>query len=366
MGFKVIQGVYRSHDNEKDVISVADWYYSGTNGDVTVFESDMIKFKVVIACAVTWLFLAMPSYAMQDDQKKSPPINKSQAAERAKQQVNGRVLRVEQTKNKYRVKVLKKSGRVVSVDVDRNSGRVNKPKSEDKWPQMRILLAEDDSRLLTQLDTLLQQNGYSVDLADTGTHALFQITEHPYDLAIIDVGLPKMDGFDVIRQARKQDVKSPVLILTARDRWQEKVEGLDAGADDYLTKPFHNEELLARIKALIRRSSGQANPTISLGPISLDTVSEQVKLNDALLELTAYEYKVLEYLLMNPNKIISKTQLTEHIYDQDFDLDSNVIEVFVGRLRKKLDPDGTLKPIETLRGRGYRINPSLWPAGRCG
>lgn len=224
---------------------------------------------------------------------------------------------------------------------------------------MRILLAEDDSRLLTQLDTLLQQNGYSVDLADTGTHALFQITEHPYDLAIIDVGLPKMDGFDVIRQARKQDVKSPVLILTARDRWQEKVEGLDAGADDYLTKPFHNEELLARIKALIRRSSGQANPTISLGPISLDTVSEQVKLNDALLELTAYEYKVLEYLLMNPNKIISKTQLTEHIYDQDFDLDSNVIEVFVGRLRKKLDPDGTLKPIETLRGRGYRINPSL-------
>ncbi len=224
---------------------------------------------------------------------------------------------------------------------------------------MRILVAEDDSRLLTQLDTLLQQNGYSVDLADTGTHALFQLTEYPYDLAIIDVGLPKMDGFDVIRQARKQEVKSPVLILTARDRWQEKVEGLDAGADDYLTKPFHNEELLARIKALIRRSSGQANPTISMGPISLDTVSEQVTVNESLLELTAYEYKVLEYLLMNPNKIISKTQLTEHIYDQDFDLDSNVIEVFVGRLRKKLDPDGTLKPIETLRGRGYRINPSL-------
>ncbi|NDV90970.1 response regulator [Alteromonas sp. 345S023] len=224
---------------------------------------------------------------------------------------------------------------------------------------MRILIAEDDSRLLTQLDTLLQQNGYSVDLADNGEHALYQLNEFPYDLAIIDIGLPKLDGFDVIRKARQSDINCPVLILTARDRWQEKVEGLDAGADDYLTKPFHNEELLARAKALIRRASGQANPVITFGPITLDTVAEEIKVQGIALELTAYEYKVMEYLMLNPQKVISKTELTEHIYDQDFDLDSNVIEVFIGRLRKKIDPTGELKPIDTLRGRGYRISRSL-------
>lgn len=224
---------------------------------------------------------------------------------------------------------------------------------------MRILLVEDDSRLLTQLDQLLQNNGYSVDLADDGEKASFLINEYPYDLAIVDIGLPIIDGFDVIRSARKNKIDCPILILTARDRWQEKVEGLDAGADDYLTKPFHNEELLARVKALIRRSSGQANPVIEKGPISLDTTAEEVTVNGEYLELTAYEYKVLEYLLHNQQKIVSKTELTEHIYDQDFDLDSNVIEVFVGRLRKKLDPQGSYKPIETLRGRGYRINRDL-------
>ncbi|MEC8376110.1 MAG: response regulator transcription factor [Pseudomonadota bacterium] len=224
---------------------------------------------------------------------------------------------------------------------------------------MRILIAEDDSRLLTQLDALLQQHGYSVDLADNGEHALFLIKEYSYDLAIIDIGMPKLDGFEVIKKARQADITCPILILTARDRWQEKVEGLDAGADDYLTKPFHDEELLARAKALIRRASGQANPTIQFGPISLDTVSEELSLDGQALDLTAYEYKVMEYLMLNPQKVISKTELTEHIYDQDFDLDSNVIEVFVGRLRKKLDPSGELKPIETLRGRGYRINRSL-------
>ena len=224
---------------------------------------------------------------------------------------------------------------------------------------MRILVAEDDSRLLTQLDALLQQNGYSVDLADNGEHALFLLKEYSYDLAIVDIGMPKLDGFEVIKKARQADIPCPILILTARDRWQEKVEGLDAGADDYLTKPFHNEELLARAKALIRRASGQANPTIQFGPIALDTVSEELSLNGQALDLTAYEYKVMEYLMLNPNKVISKTELTEHIYDQDFDLDSNVIEVFIGRLRKKLDPSGDLKPIETLRGRGYWINKSL-------
>jgi two-component system response regulator PhoP len=221
---------------------------------------------------------------------------------------------------------------------------------------MRILVVEDDSRLLTQLDSLLQQNGYSVDLADDGAKALFLLNEHPYDLAIIDIGLPIIDGFAVIQKARKNQVTCPILILTARDRWQEKVEGLDAGADDYLTKPFQNEELLARVKALIRRAAGQASPTIESGPISLNTLSEQVSIDGLEVELTAYEYKVLEYLLLNPKKIVSKTELTEHIYDQDFDLDSNVIEVFVGRLRKKLDPQGTINPIETLRGRGYRIS----------
>jgi two-component system response regulator PhoP len=224
---------------------------------------------------------------------------------------------------------------------------------------MRLLIVEDDSRLLTQLDQLLQSNGYSVDLADDGAKALFLLQEHPYDLAIIDIGLPIVDGFEVIQKARKQGVSCPILILTARDRWQEKVEGLDAGADDYLTKPFHNEELLARVKALIRRAAGNAHPTIEKGPISLDTLSEEVTVNGQYIELTAYEYKVFEYLLVNPQKVVSKTQLTEHIYDQDFDLDSNVIEVFIGRLRKKLDPGGQINPIETMRGRGYRINRAL-------
>jgi two-component system response regulator PhoP len=224
---------------------------------------------------------------------------------------------------------------------------------------MRILVVEDDSRLLTQLDILLQKNGYSVDLADDGAKALFLLQEHTYDLAIIDIGLPVIDGFEVIQKARKNDVSCPILILTARDRWQEKVEGLDSGADDYLTKPFHNEELLARINALIRRAAGKAHPTIEKGPITLDTLSEEVTVNGQYIELTAYEYKVLEYLLLNPQKVISKTELTEHIYDQDFDLDSNVIEVFIGRLRKKIDPDGSINPIETLRGRGYRINREL-------
>jgi two-component system response regulator PhoP len=224
---------------------------------------------------------------------------------------------------------------------------------------MRILIVEDDSRLLTQLDILLQKNGYSVDLADDGAKALYLLQEQTYDLAIIDIGLPVIDGFEVIQKARKNDVSCPILILTARDRWQEKVEGLDAGADDYLTKPFHNEELLARINALIRRAAGKAHPTIEKGPISLDTLSEEVTVNGQYIELTAYEYKVLEYLLLNPQKVISKTELTEHIYDQDFDLDSNVIEVFVGRLRKKIDPNSSINPIETLRGRGYRINREL-------
>lgn len=224
---------------------------------------------------------------------------------------------------------------------------------------MRVLIAEDDSRLLTQLDQQLQAQGYSVDLADEGEQALYLLCEHPYDTAIIDLGLPQLDGLSVIDQARARGITTPILILTARDRWQDKVNGLDAGADDYLTKPFHHEELLARVKALIRRAAGQPSPHVIFGPLMLDLNAKEMRLDQQALSLTAYEYRVLEYLMLNPTKVVSKTELTEHIYDQDFDLDSNVIEVFVGRLRKKLDPDNQLKPIETVRGRGYRLNPAL-------
>jgi two-component system response regulator PhoP len=205
----------------------------------------------------------------------------------------------------------------------------------------------------------MQSQGFSVDLADDGEKALYQLKEFDYDLAIVDVGLPSMDGFEVVQRARASDIACPIIILTARDRWQEKVKGLECGADDYLTKPFVHEELLARVKALIRRSAGQASPIVQKGPLSLDTSANQLYVNQQPIELTAYEYKVIEYLMMNPNKVVSKTEMVEHIYDQDFDLDSNVIEVFVGRLRRKIDKENSIKPIETLRGRGYRLNASL-------
>ncbi|GAB2929634.1 response regulator transcription factor [Rheinheimera gaetbuli] len=220
---------------------------------------------------------------------------------------------------------------------------------------MRLLVVEDENLLAQQIKEQLMQQQFSVDVATDGDDGWFKLSEYPYDLAIIDIGLPKMDGLSVIRKARQAGIKTPIIILTARGSWQEKVEGLDAGADDYLTKPFHSEELLARCNALIRRAAGQPEPTLSAGPVSLNSRTQQVWCQDEEVSLTAYEYKVLEYFMLNPNKVISKTELTEHIYDQDFDLDSNVIEVFVLRLRKKLDPTGELKPIETLRGRGYRF-----------
>ncbi|MAD74774.1 MAG: DNA-binding response regulator [Rheinheimera sp.] len=221
---------------------------------------------------------------------------------------------------------------------------------------MRVLVVEDETLLADQIKHQLVQQQFSVDIAQDGDDGWFKLAEYPYDLAVIDLGLPKMDGLSLIRKARQQEIKTPIIILTARGSWQEKVEGLDAGADDYLTKPFHGEELLARCNALIRRAAGQPDPTLSAGPVSLNSRTQQVWLHEDEVSLTAYEYKVLEYFMLNPSKVISKTELTEHIYDQDFDLDSNVIEVFVLRLRKKLDPDGELKPIETLRGRGYRFN----------
>jgi len=220
---------------------------------------------------------------------------------------------------------------------------------------MRILVIEDEAQLRNQIREQLQSAGYAVDAAEDGREGLFMGQEYPFDLAVVDLGLPQMSGIEVIQNWRGKGIRFPVLILTARGRWQDKVEGLDAGADDYVVKPFHHEELLARVKALLRRAAGGSQPLFQCGPLSIDTSSQRVTVNGNELELTAYEYRVIEYFVMNPGKVISKTELTEHIYDQDFDRDSNVIEVFIGRLRKKLDPEGDIKPIETLRGRGYRF-----------
>ena len=220
---------------------------------------------------------------------------------------------------------------------------------------MRILIVEDEPILLEQLEQFFVQQGFAVDTAGTGLDGEYIAKEFPIDAAVIDIGLPDFSGIELIKHLRAADVNLPILILTARSRWQEKVEGLEAGADDYLVKPFHYEELLARLQALIRRASGNASPKLKLGNITLDSVTQDVFVDDKKLDLTAYEYKVLEYLMFHKGEIISKSVLTEHIYDEDFERDSNVIEVFIGRLRKKLDPDGKTKPIETLRGRGYRI-----------
>ena len=220
---------------------------------------------------------------------------------------------------------------------------------------MRILIIEDEKNLREQLVTRLQQQGYAVDAAADGEDGLFMATEYPFDAAVIDLGLPKLSGIEVIKQLRANGFELPILILTARSRWQEKVEGLEAGGDDYLAKPFHFEELLARLRALIRRAAGSGGSEIVCGPVTLDTSKQLVLADGNELELTAYEYKVLEYMMLHAGEVISKSVLTEHIYDQDFDRDSNVIEVFIGRLRKKLDPENRYKPIETLRGRGYRF-----------
>ncbi len=226
---------------------------------------------------------------------------------------------------------------------------------------MRLLVIEDETSLRRQLCEQLRAAGYAVDDAANGKDGLVHGREYPIDLAVVDIGLPDLSGIEVIRGWRKQDKRFPVLILTARGRWQDKVEGLEAGADDYLVKPFHVEELLARVNALLRRAAGLAQPVVSCGPITLDTAAQAVRVDKRALELTAYEYKVLEYLILHAGEVVSKTTLTEHVYDQDFDRDSNVIEVFIGRLRKKLDPDDRFKPIETLRGRGYRFT---LPCGR--
>jgi two-component system response regulator PhoP len=221
---------------------------------------------------------------------------------------------------------------------------------------MRVLVVEDEAALRDGLQRELVAAGFNVDLAADGEEGLFAGTEYPVDVAIIDLGLPKLPGLDVIRQLRARDRRFPILILTARDRWQDKVEGLDAGADDYVSKPFHFEEVLARLQALLRRSGGWASANLSCGPVVLDTRAQTVTVDAQPVELTTFEYRILEHLMLKAGEVISKTDLTEHLYEQDFERDSNVIEVFIGRLRRKLDPEDRIKPIETLRGRGYRFS----------
>lgn len=220
---------------------------------------------------------------------------------------------------------------------------------------MRVLVVEDEAALRDTLKTRLTEAGFTVDVAQDGEEGLFAGREYPLDIAIIDLGLPKLAGLEVIRRLRAGGKAYPILILTARDNWQDKVEGLQAGADDYVAKPFHIEEVLARLQALLRRAGGWASPELKCGPVALDTRAQTVKVDGQAIDLTTFEYRILEHLMLRAGEVISKGELTERLYDQDFERDSNVIEVLVGRLRRKLDPEDRLKPIETLRGRGYRF-----------
>ncbi|NEZ03242.1 response regulator transcription factor [Wenzhouxiangella sp. XN201] len=220
---------------------------------------------------------------------------------------------------------------------------------------MRILVVEDETELRELLGRALKRQGHAVDLAADGIDGLHLATEYPIDLAIIDLGLPGQSGLEIVRQLRKRELDYPVLILTARSDWQDKVEALELGADDYVTKPFRIEELMARINALLRRSAGHAAPEVRIGPLEVNLSSQIVRMAGETLELTTFEYKVLEYFMLHPGQVVSKMELNEHLYDEDADPESNVIEVLIGRLRRKLDPEGDWQPIETLRGRGYRF-----------
>jgi len=220
---------------------------------------------------------------------------------------------------------------------------------------MRLLVIEDETMLRGQLQDGLRAGGFVVDAAVDGEEGLYYGREYDYDAAIVDIGLPKRDGIGVIKALRAEGRTFPVLILTARSDWQDKVAGLEAGADDYLTKPFHMAELTARLNALVRRASGHASPVLEEGGIAIDTARKEVRVAGKPVELTAFEYRLLEYLALNADRVVSKSELTEHLYEQDHDRDSNVIEVFVGRLRRKLDPAGASNPIRTVRGQGYRL-----------
>lgn len=216
---------------------------------------------------------------------------------------------------------------------------------------MRILVVEDDVDLNRQLVQSLLEAGYAVDTAADGEEGHFLGDTEPYDAIVLDIGLPELDGISVLEKWRRDGRKMPVLMLTARDRWSDKVAGIDAGADDYLAKPFHTEELLARLRALIRRAAGHASSEIEIGSVRLDTRQSRVTLDGSPVKLTSLEFRLLSYLMHHQGEVVSRTQLIEHLYDQDFDKDSNTIEVFVGRLRKKLHAD----LIETVRGLGYRV-----------
>ncbi|NQU70555.1 MAG: response regulator transcription factor [Rhodospirillales bacterium] len=216
---------------------------------------------------------------------------------------------------------------------------------------MRVLVVEDDPDLARQIADALIEADYVVDVAHDGEEGHFLGDTEPYDAVVLDLGLPKIDGITVLERWRRAGRDMPVLILTVRDQWREKVAGFDAGADDYVTKPFQLEEVLARIRALIRRASGNASPIMTFGSLSIDTSSARVTVDGSAVKLTGHEYKLISYMAHHAGKVISRTELTEHVYDQDFDLDSNTIEVFVGRIRRKLSIDA----IETVRGLGYRL-----------
>jgi two-component system response regulator PhoP len=220
---------------------------------------------------------------------------------------------------------------------------------------VRVLLIEDDKALRLGLARQLEADGYRVDHAADGADGLFQAQEYPVDLVVVDLGLPKLSGIDVVKRLRGEGRTIPILILTARGSWQDKVVGLEAGADDYLVKPFEYPELAARVKALLRRSLKAASDVLVLGPLAIDFSAQSARLDGTTVELTAFEYRLLEYLVRERARVVAKQELSDYLYPHDEDRDSNVLEVLIGRLRRKLDPDGTLAPIETLRGRGYRF-----------
>ena len=220
---------------------------------------------------------------------------------------------------------------------------------------MRLLLIEDDAALRLTLARQLEADGYRVDLAEDGEEGLFLAREYPIDLVIVDLGLPKLNGLTIVQHLRQDGSALPILILTARGSWQDKVVGLEAGADDYLVKPLEYPELAARLKALLRRSLKTASDVLTLGPLSINLTAQTLRLNGAALELTAFEYRLLETLVRQRPAIVTKQALSDYLYPHGEDRDSNVLEVLVGRLRRKLDPDGSLGPIDTVRGRGYRF-----------
>lgn len=222
---------------------------------------------------------------------------------------------------------------------------------------MRILLIEDEAALRQAVAAALREQGAVVDEAADGADGLYQASEYPFDVAVIDLGLPRLSGLDVIRRLRAGGSLLPILVLTARGRWQDKVEGLEAGADDYLTKPFEMPELVARVRALWRRAAGSASTELRIGPYALDSKLNSVSCEGRPIELTAFEFRLLDYLARHRERLVSKQELSDYLYPHDEDRDSNVLEVLIGRLRRKLDPDGRWSPIETVRGRGYRFAP---------